>query len=42
MKPLQHAQRARGAKVTRGRRVASLYDPRAHEQGGADANELIV
>ena len=31
VKPFQHAQRARGAKVARGRRKASLHEPRAHE-----------
>ena len=31
--PLQHAQCARGAKVARSRRMESLHDPRAHEQG---------
>ena len=41
MKTLQHTQRARGAKVTRGRRVTSLHDPRAHEQGNVD-NWLVV
>ena len=31
VKPLQRAQGARGAKVARSRRMASLHDPRAHE-----------
>ena len=31
VKLLQHAQYARGAKVARSRRMASLHDPRAHE-----------
>ena len=31
VKPLQHAQCARGAKMARSRRMASLHDPRAHE-----------
>ena len=31
VKPLQHAQCARGAKVARSRRMAGLRDPRAHE-----------
>ena len=30
-KPLHHAQCARGAKVARSRRMASLHYPRAHE-----------
>ena len=42
IKPLQHAQRARGANVTSGRRVASLHDPRAHEKGNVDANWIMV
>ena len=42
IKPLQHVQRARGAKVTRDRRVTSLHDPRAHDQGDVDANRLVV
>ena len=42
VKPLQHAQRARGAKVARGRRMTSLHDPRAHEQRDVDANRLVV
>ena len=31
VKPLQHPQCARGAKVARSRRMASLHDPRAHD-----------
>ena len=42
IKPLQHAQRGRGAKVARSRRMTSLHDPRAHEQGDEDANSLVV
>ena len=41
-KLLLHARRSRGAKVTRGRRVTSLHGPRAHEQGRAGANWLVV
>ena len=42
IKPPQHAQCARGAKVARGRRIASLHDPSAHEKGNVDANRLVV
>ena len=31
VKPLQHTQCTRGAKVTRSRRMASLHDPSVHE-----------
>ena len=31
VKPFQHAQRARSAKVARRRRITSLHDPRAHQ-----------
>ena len=42
MKTLQRAQRARGAKMTKDRRVTSLHDRKAHEQGNVDANSLVV
>ena len=42
IKPLQHVQRARGSKVTKGNRLTNLHDLRAHEQGDVDANRLVV
>ena len=42
IKTLQHAQHARGAKVTEGRRLTSLHDLRGHEQGNVNANWLVV
>ena len=31
VKPFQHAQRARGANVAKGRRMSRFHDPREHE-----------
>ena len=42
VKPFQHAQCTRGAKVATSHRMASLHDPRAHEQVDVDTNRLVV
>ena len=41
-KTFEHSQSARGAEVAGSCRMASLHDPRAHEQWYVNANRLIV
>ena len=42
VKAFEHSQCARCAEVARSCRVASLHDPRAHEQRYVNANRFIV
>ena len=42
VKTFEHSQSARGAEVAGSRRMASLHDPREHEQRHVNANRLVV